>query len=175
MYEKNEKLFKNNFMDWNEAQKSSIIKRYQECIKRKECHYNASIYFDTLDKATAIPQITLTSILSTSSLTQLTDQDSISLKYITAICSIILAIITSINKFFELQKYKESHKKISFSYGKLERLIDLELNKTKKNEFDIVFENVNTEYNNIKESSHLIPSYFPKNTKILHDINKYSV
>tara|TARA_B100001094_G_scaffold321778_1_gene370052 strand:+ start:4295 stop:4771 length:477 start_codon:yes stop_codon:yes gene_type:complete len=152
-------------MEWNDNQILSMLKRYNECKKRKDCHYNASLYFDTLDKFTTIPQIILTSILSTSSLTQLTDDDeSIVLAYVTAICSIILAIITSINKFFELQKYKESHKKTSFSYGKLERMIDLEMNRTNKNSFDTIYETITSDYNNIRESSHLIPNYFPENT-----------
>ena len=134
----------------NESQKRMINNRRIDCIHRKETHYDACLIYDTLDKSLGIPQITISSILSTSTISQLSENSNIIL-YINVVCSITLAILTSVNKIFEFGKLKESHKKTSLHYGKLERYIELEMNKTSPQEFDNLYSHVINEYNNIKQ------------------------
>ena len=138
-----------------------INKRKNECMHRKERHYEACLIYDTLDKVVGIPQITISSILSTSTISQLSGNSDIIL-YINIVCSISLAFLTSLNKIFEFGKLKESHKKTSLQYGRLERYIELEMNKTVEPEFEKIYGHIINEYNNIKEQAHVIPNYFPK-------------
>lgn len=136
------------------------IKKY-ECGAKKECHKRASMAFDYYDKVTGIPQIVLSAIVSSLTVSTL-DSQSTGSNYTVASCSSVLAILASLSRFFEFGKMKESHKKTSFAYGKLERTIDLEMARTNKKPFDELFENVINDYNNIRENSHLIPTYIER-------------
>ena len=76
-----------------------------------------------------------------------------------ATCSVMLAILTSTTRFFEFAKLKESHKKTGHGYGKIQRLLEFELARSEKQNYDSLFENTLNEYNSIKENAYLIPSY----------------
>lgn len=151
-----------NSQNYSEENCVKIDKRQCEIKLKKMAHYQTSLIYDTLEKVTGLPQIILSSMLSTSSITSLYDEENNEgVKIFIAVASTLLAIITAVSRFFEFAKLKEAHKKTSLAYGKLERFIDVELSKEHKLKFEQLFEQVINEYNNIRESSHLIPKYFP--------------
>ena len=150
-------------LTWTQVQIDTITHRMNECNQKKLQHLKASMLYDTLDKSTGLPQIILSSILSTSALSHVNEEEiSHSLSLLIACCSVMLAILTSVTRFFEFAKLKESHKKTGHGYGKLERLLEFELARSEKQKYDVLFENMLQEYNTIRENAHLIPDYFPK-------------
>ena len=152
-----------NEVNWTQSQSDTIKNRMLECKKRKNEHLKASLIYDTCDKSTGLPQIILSSILSSTTLSHVNDEEmSYSLSVFLATCSVMLTILTSTTRFFEFAKKKESHKKTGHAYGKLQRLLEFELARSEKQNYDTLFESTLNEYNTIKESAHLIPDYFPK-------------
>lgn len=148
---------------YNEQQIKELKIKMYECAAKKECHKRASIAYDKYDKITGIPQVVLSAVLSSLSVTNLQTencQDNSSIALV--ICSGTLAALSSLSRYFEFGKMKESHKKTSFAYGKLERVIQLEINKVHKKKFDELFENIINEYNNVRENSHIIPQFIGK-------------
>tara|TARA_B110000977_G_C11087276_1_gene495164 strand:- start:2740 stop:3210 length:471 start_codon:yes stop_codon:yes gene_type:complete len=148
---------------WTDTQNNTISNRMQECYIKKNEHLKASRIYDNLDKITGLPQIILSSVLSTTTLSQVNEEEtSHRLAIFLATCSVFLAVLTSTTRFFEFSKMKESHKKTGLAYGKLERLLEFELARSEKQNYDTLFENTLSEYGTIRENSHLIPDYFPK-------------
>ena len=146
---------------WTPTQTETILHRMQECDKKKTQHLKVSLVYDSLDKGTGLPQIILSSVLSTTTLSQINEEEtSHGVSIFLASCSVFLAILTSISRFFEFAKMKESHKKTGHGYGKLQRLLEFELARSEKQNYDTLFENTLNEYNTIKENAHLIPEYF---------------
>jgi len=151
---------------WTDSQINAIKLRKDECKKKKNEHLKVSVLYDSCYKGTGLPQIILSSILSTTTLSQISEQESsFTLTVFLASCSVLLAILTSISHFFEFAKLKESHKKTGHSFGKLERLLEFELSRSEKQTYDSLFEHTLNEYNTIKENSHLIPYYFKNYVK----------
>lgn len=147
--------------NWTDNQLQTIKHRIGECCKKKDQHLKASLIYDTLDKGTGLPQVILSSILSTTTLSHVNDEEiSHGLAIFIATCSVTLAVLTSTTRFFEFAKMKESHKKTGHGYGKLERLLEFELARTEKQNYDSLFENTLNEYNTLRENAHLIPTYF---------------
>jgi hypothetical protein len=145
---------------WTEAQIETITHRMNECEKKKNKHLKASLFYDTCDKGTGLPQIILSSVLSTTTLSHINEEEmSHALTIFLATCSVMLAILTSTTRFFEFAKLKESHKKTGHGYGKIQRLLEFELARSEKQNYDSLFENTLNEYNSIKENAYLIPSY----------------
>ena len=148
-------------LQWTDAQIDTITHRMDECEKKKQEHLKASMIYDTLDKGTGLPQVILSSVLSTTTLSQINEEEtSRGLSVFLACVSILLAVLTSTTRFFEFAKMKESHKKTGNGYGKLQRLLEFELARTEKQNYDTLFENTLNEYNTLRENSHLIPTYF---------------
>ena len=146
---------------WTQAQIDTITKRMHECEHKKDKHLKASLVYDTFDKGTGLPQIILSSVLSTTTLSQINEEEtSHSLSIFLACCSICLAILTSTTRFFEFAKLKESHKKTGHGYGKLQRTLEFELARSEKQSYDSLFETTLNEYNTLRENAHLIPEYF---------------
>ena len=143
--------------EYTKEQIEILIEKEEECKEKKEKHKKASLLFDKYDKMTGLPQIALSAFLSSLTVSNYTDQSS-SLGITIAILSTTLAILTATTRYFEYGKMKESHKKSSFSYGKLERQIELERLRNNKKPFDDLLETVIQEYNNIKENSHMLPN-----------------
>jgi len=148
---------------WTDKQIDTITHRMRECEKKKHDHLKAALIYDTFDKGTGLPQVILSSILSTTTLSQLNEEEtSQNLSIFLACCSVLLAILTSTTRFFEFAKMKMSHKKTGHAYGKLQNTLEFELARSEKQKYDELFENTLNEYNVIRENSHLIPDYFPK-------------
>ena len=147
--------------DFSEKQFNDLKLKRIECGVKKEQHKQAAYLYNRYDKITGLPQIILSAILSSTTMTQIADTDDVdrSFIYFNAIASLSLVTLTSITRYFEFGKLKEAHKKSSIAFGKLERLIELETIKSSKQQFDILLESIINEYNNIKESSPLIPSF----------------
>ena len=146
---------------WTDAQIDTITHRMNECERKKEQHLKVSLIYDALDKGTGLPQIVLSSILSTTTLSQINEEEiSHGLSIFLACCSITLAVLTSTTRFFEFAKMKESHKKTGHGYGKLQRLLEFELARSEKTHYDTLFENTLNDYNALRENAHLIPRCF---------------
>jgi hypothetical protein len=137
-----------------------------ECKTKKNQHLKVSLLYDAFDKGTGLPQIILSSVLSTTTLSHINEEEiSQGLSIFLASCSVILAILSSTTRFFEFAILKESHKKTGHGYGKLQRLLEFELARTEKQNYDALFENTLKEYNTIKENAHLIPEYLKSSSK----------
>ena len=148
-------------MAWTQSQLDSITKRMHDCEDKKDKHLKASLMYDTLDKCTGLPQIILSSVLSTTTVSQVNEEETRhGLAIFLAFCSICLAILTSTAQFFEFGKLKESHKKTGHGYGKLQRTLEFELSRSEKQSYDTLFESTLNEYNALRENAHLIPVYF---------------
>ena len=143
--------------DFSIEQKKGLLLKQCECNTRKEKHKHTSLKYDKLDKLTGLPQVALSAFLSSLSVSNYSETSE-SLSITIAIFSTVLTVLTASTCYFEFGKLKESHKKSSISYGKLERMIELELLKTNKKNFDELLETVVQEYNNIRENSHMIPT-----------------
>lgn len=148
--------------DFTDIQKRSLLLKQNECCKRKEIHKHTSLKYDKFDKLTGLPQVALSAFLSSLSVSNYSETSK-SLSITIAIFSSVLTILSASTRYFEFGKLKESHKKSSISYGKLERFIELELMKNNKKSFDDLLETIVQEYNNIRETSYMIPS--PENEK----------
>ena len=136
---------------WSEKQLETIVHRMDECEKKKNEHLQASRIYDTLDKGFGLPQVILSSVLSTSAISSAGDEnDNENLKIFIAFCSVLLAILTSVVRFFEFAKLKESHKKTGHSFGKLQRTLEFEIARSSKQNYDTLFENTLNEYNSVK-------------------------
>lgn len=148
--------------EYTEEQLKELTLKMIECNVKKEQHKHSAYLYNKYDKMTGLPQIILSAILSSTTMTQIADTEEIDrgFIYFNAIASLSLVTLTSITRYFEFGKLKEAHKKSSIAFGKLERLIQLEKIKSSKQQFDIFFETIMNEYNNVKESAPLIPSYF---------------
>jgi len=152
---------------WTSEQLSTITHRMKECEKKKKEHLGASRIYDTFDKATGLPQVILSSVLSTSAITQASDDnDSETLRIFIAVSSVCLAILTSTSRFFEFGKRKESHKKAGHIFGRLQRTLEFEISRSVKQDYDTLFETTLNEYNSAKENSHLISSFVKKLLKM---------
>ena len=150
-------------VQWTDAQINTLKKRMTECENKKEQHLRASLIYDTLDKSTGLPQIILSSVLSSATLSHINDEEvSHEISVLLASCSVVLAVLTSTSRFFEFAKLKESHKKTGHNYGKLQRTLEFELSRSEKQSYDSLFENTLNEYNAIRENAHLIPMYILK-------------
>ena len=143
--------------DFTENQKKSLLYKQRDCCIRKEKHKVTSLKYDKLDKLTGLPQVALSAFLSSLSVSNYSETSG-SLSISIAVFSTILTVLTASTRYFEFGKLKESHKKSSISYGKLERLIELELLRSNKKKFDDLLETIIQEYNNIKENSHMLPT-----------------
>ena len=151
---------------WTPTQIDTITHRMEECKTKKNQHLRVSLIYDALDKGTGLPQIILSSVLSTTTLSHINEEEmSQGLAIFLASCSVILAILSSTTRFFEFAKLKESHKKTGHGYGKLQRLLEFELARSEKQNYDVLFENTLNEYNTIKENAHLIPEYLKPSCK----------
>lgn len=143
---------------WSDEQVQKASARKFESKTRKQGHYEAAQDYDLYDKVTNIPQIILGTILSTMTINQTTEEQyNYTISVVVSIMSISLTILTSICRFYDFQKRKSQHMRISLQYGNLERKIDIELIKEKQANFDIFLEVITNEYNQIRQDSPILP------------------
>ncbi len=140
----------------NNATLELLSKQY-ECSVRKEAHYSKSLYYARMDKTLSLPQILLSSVLSTSTFSQasMSDATSYAMRWFIAGSSAILTIITALSRYYDFSSRKDVHFRTSIAYGKLERLIKLKITDDPETNKDVC-EQVIEEYNSLKESAPLI-------------------
>jgi len=148
---------------FTEDQISALQSKKDECLQKKDNHRLVSLKYDKFDKLVGLPQIAISAFLSSLSVSNYSEHDEYISAFI-AILSSFLVVLTSVTRYFEFGKLKESHKKTSISYGKLERFIEMEMIKTNKKQFDDIIEGIILDYNNIRENSYIIPHYIDNKT-----------
>jgi hypothetical protein len=151
-------------IQYTEEQIKILIEKEMDCKEKKEKHKKASLIFDKYDKITGLPQIALSAILSSLTVSNYNNQTT-SLGMSIAVMSTALAVLTATSRYCEYGKLKESHKKSSFAFGKLETQIELERMRSTKKPFDVLLEYIITEYNNIKENSRILDDHMKTEIK----------
>ena len=61
---------------WTQDQLQTITHRMKECEKKKKEHLETARIYDTFDKGTGLPQIVLSSILSTTTLSNINEENT---------------------------------------------------------------------------------------------------
>lgn len=159
---------------YDENQIKILNRRMCECIAHKMAHLVAAQKYNLYEKLVSIPQIILTSVMSSISISQASesDNDNTEIKKVSvAILSCIITILTGLNKIYDFQKRKGQHLKMNGMFGSLERKISSELMKTNKQEFDIFCEIVNEEYSKLRNDSPIYPIGIDYNV-ILKDVTE---
>ena len=147
-------------MGYDENQIKVLNKRMYECMAHKTAHLMSAQKFNLYEKLVGIPQIILTSVMSSISISQASESDTEGTKtkkVAIAVLSCVITILTGVNKIYDFQKRKGQHLKMNGMFGSLERRISSELIKTNKQEFDIFCEDVNGEYNKLRNESPIYP------------------
>lgn len=142
--------------------KTELQKLYYNCIAKKDAHYKSSIYCQHMDKIISVPQIILSSMLSTSTFSQATSnlelQTDTNLNWFIASSSISLTILTALSRFFDFSSRKENNKRTSLNYGNLERHIRLHISDNEQENKEL-FKYASDEYSKIRENAPLISTW----------------
>ena len=142
--------------------KTELQKLYYNCIAKKDAHYKSSIYCQHMDKIISVPQIILSSMLSTSTFSQATSnlelQTDTNLNWFIASSSISLTILTALSRFFDFSSRKENNKRTSLNYGNLERHIRLHISDNEEENKEL-FKYASDEYSKIRENAPLISTW----------------
>lgn len=141
-----------------------LLAMMYDCAAKKDAHYNCSIFYHRLDKMIGLPQVIISSILSTSTFSQATnDIKSDGLTWFIASSSITLTILTAISRFCDFGSRKDIHKRISVLYGKLERYIKVHVSNDHEENIKLYVHSTE-EYNKIREDAPLLSNIYKEHT-----------
>lgn len=101
--------------EWVEAH--SKIKKLSA---RKTYHWKAYDQCNFRDKLLSIPVILITSLVSTTAVTNAaTEENNPNINYIISGASLLITLLTSVNKYFNYAELKESHRQAAINYLRL--------------------------------------------------------
>jgi hypothetical protein len=109
---------------WNSAIESLIKGIGEKSLSLRWLHSKSEKRYSYLNNCLAIPSIILSTITATIGGTFAGDK---TFSYITAVISIIVSVLTTLNSYFIFAKRAESHRITSISYSKLFLQINIEL------------------------------------------------
>lgn len=165
IYEKEQKrqqLVKGN---WSRKQIEETKKKIKQCLMRKCAHWDSARKYQKYDKVIKIPNIILSSVLSTSLFSQVSSDTQENIKYTFASISGLLTILTALDNYLDFNGLHISHRNASLGYGSLQRSIEVILMKTPENRgsYSEVMERIMAEYSKLRENSPFIPRYILEN------------
>ena len=114
---------------WTEGDTAELERWYIRAKNRRNAHEVSFGFFNFWNKVLTFPSVLLSSILSTTTLNQTTDDPVIA--NMNAAIAIILTFMTSTNTFFCPAKKATGHRTMSRNMGKLMADIELELRRSK--------------------------------------------
>ena len=110
--------------NWTEDQYADFLSKLNQCISKKEAHWDTFYSYSKYDTFINLPTIMLSSLLSTISVSHLAttesgnDNNSV-YNYIIVAGSLSITVLTTISKFFNYGELKEKHKNFGIQYEKL--------------------------------------------------------
>lgn len=135
-----------------------------DCAAKKDAHYHCSIFYHRLDKLIGLPQVIISSILSTSTFSQASsDINSSGLTWFIASSSLTLTVLTAVSRFCDFGSRKDVHKRISVFYGKLERHIKVHISDNSETNAKLYI-HCTEEYNKIREDAPLLSNLYKEHT-----------
>ena len=142
----------------------NLLGMMYDCAAKKDAHYNCSIFYHRLDKLIGLPQVIISSILSTSTFSQAsTNINSSNLSWFVASTSLTLTILTAVSRFCDFGSRKDVHKRISVFYGKLERHIKVHISDNIDDNSNL-YVHCTEEYNKIREDAPLLSNLYKEHT-----------
>ena len=114
---------------WGEGDTAELERWYIRAKNRRNAHEISFGFFNFWNKILTFPSVLLSSILSTTTLNQSTDDPVIA--NLNAGIAIVLTFMTSTNTFFQPAKKATGHKTMSRNMSKLMADIELELRRSK--------------------------------------------
>lgn len=99
-----------------------LYENQYDSIMKKKCHKKASLYYNKWNNILTLPVILLSTF--TGSTIMSSEDNQIYMNYITSSFGIIIALLTSINRYFNFSKLSEYHNNISKMYDELNRDIE---------------------------------------------------
>lgn len=161
--------------DWNSDQLTNIKEKIKLCVIRKCCHWDSAQNYLFYDKLIKLPQVVLSSILSTTLITQINRSEDLKISITYAVLSTFLTIMTGLNNFLNYEELYISHINASVGYSRLQRNIELILMKPPENRglYCDILERFMTEYSKIRENSpfistNILDKYDDKNETEYH-------
>ena len=144
--------------DWNSDQLTNIKEKIKLCVIRKCCHWDSAQNYVFYDKLIKLPQVILSSILSTTLITQINRSEDFKMSITYAVLSTFLTILTGLNNFLNYEELYISHINASVGYSRLQRNIEVILMKPLENRgaYCDILERFMTEYSKIRENSPFI-------------------
>ena len=148
--------------EWVEAQK-----KIKQLSIKKNYHWKAYDYCSSRDRYLNLPIIILTSLVSTTAVSQAaSEENSDNMNYVISGVSLLVTGLTSVSKYFNFAEAKESHRQAALNYLRLRsELAELLSSAHIKNEkqIPITFAEFNKIYYNkfisARENSPTLPSF----------------
>ncbi len=157
--------------EWVEAQK-----KIKQLSIKKNFHWKAYDYCSSRDRYLNLPIIILTSLVSTTAISQAaSDDNSDNMNYVISGVSLLVTGLTSLSKYFNYAEAKESHRQAALNYLRLRsELAELLSTAHIKSENQITFAEFSKIYYNkfisVRENSPTLPSFIRSNME--KDIKK---
>lgn len=110
--------------NWTEDQYADFLNKLNQCINKKEAHWDTYYSYSKYDTFINFPTIMLSSLLSTISVSHLANSengndDNLVYNYIIVAGSLSITVLTTVSKFFNYGELKEKHKNFGINYEKL--------------------------------------------------------
>ena len=110
--------------NWTEDQYADFLSKLNQCINKKEAHWDTYYSYSKYDTIINLPTIMLSSLLSTISVSHLASSESENqnnsvYNYIIVAGSLSITVLTTVSKFFNFGELKEKHKSFGINYEKL--------------------------------------------------------
>lgn len=141
--------------NWTDDQYADFLNKLNQCIKKKEAHWDSYYSYSRYDTLTNLPTIMISSLLSTLSVSHLANSEegndnSNIYNYIIVAGSLSITVLTTISKFFNFGELKEKHKNFGINYEKL------------RSDLIQIIEEKDDYHNSINTYSDLIKIYYNK-------------
>ena len=130
-----------NLEEWIEAQV-----KIKELSVRKTFHFMAYDVCSKYDRYLNLPIVLLTSLVSTMAISQTSSSDdkrNTSTDYIISSISLLITLLTSVNKYFNYAEAKESHRQAALNYLRLRSELAEKISQSKNDD-----DNTNNNNNN---------------------------
>lgn len=116
-------------VEWSEGDTAELERWYIRAKNRRDAHEVSFSFFNMWNKVLTFPSVLLSSILSTTTLNQSTDDPVIA--NLNAGIAVVLTFMTTTNTFFQPAKKATGHRAMARNMGKLMADIELELRRSK--------------------------------------------
>lgn len=116
---------------WTNAQEKMLLKWADHAMTYRSLHARANEYYKCVNDLLAYPIILVSSVLGMGGFVMISDEKpthvEIIIAYIMAGCNIIVAFLSSVQKFKRFSELSEQHQAASVEYLKFHREIKMEL------------------------------------------------